>query len=156
MDQKYKKILFPYINKDESVSWVVEFPDLPGCSAVGATEEEALLQAKDASELWLEEYYEQHNSYPVPRETRNEYSGKFMVRLPKSLHKSLVLEAEEEGVSLNSMVNTLLAQKFGERKAQRTINITINQPEQTNGKKSNRDEYRENSNAKIVVFPSAI
>ena len=156
MDQKYKKVLFPYSNKDGSVSWVVEFPDMPGCSAVGATEEEALLQAKDASELWLEEYFEQHNSYPVPRETSNEYSGKFMVRLPKSLHKKLVWEAEEEGVSLNSLVNTLLAHNFGERKAQHTINITINQPEQKDGKKSDRNEYRENRNAKFISFPHAI
>ena len=36
-------------------------------------------------------------------------SGKFLVRLPKSLHASLVREAEAEGVSLNQLVATRLA-----------------------------------------------
>jgi len=36
-------------------------------------------------------------------------SGKFMVRLPKSLHAALAREAAEEGVSLNQLVVTKLA-----------------------------------------------
>lgn len=36
-------------------------------------------------------------------------SGKFVVRLPRSLHAALVAEAEEEGVSLNQLVVTKLA-----------------------------------------------
>lgn len=35
---------------------------------------------------------------------RREYSGKFNVRLPKSLHAALANEAEAEGVSLNQLV----------------------------------------------------
>ena len=40
---------------------------------------------------------------------RREYSGKFNVRVPKSLHASLVSEAEAEGVSLNQLIVTKLA-----------------------------------------------
>jgi predicted HicB family RNase H-like nuclease len=40
---------------------------------------------------------------------RREYSGKFNVRVPKSLHASLASEAEAEGVSLNQLVVTKLA-----------------------------------------------
>ncbi len=36
-------------------------------------------------------------------------SGKFMVRLPRSLHAALEREAAEEGVSLNQLVVTKLA-----------------------------------------------
>ena len=36
-------------------------------------------------------------------------SGRFMVRLPKSLHAALEREAKEEGVSLNQLVVTKLA-----------------------------------------------
>jgi predicted HicB family RNase H-like nuclease len=36
-------------------------------------------------------------------------SGKFMVRLPRSLHAALDAEAKEEGVSLNQLVVTKLA-----------------------------------------------
>jgi hypothetical protein len=38
-----------------------------------------------------------------------EFSGKFDIRIPKSLHAALVSEAEVEGVSLNQLVLTKLA-----------------------------------------------
>jgi hypothetical protein len=40
---------------------------------------------------------------------RREYSGKFNVRIPKSLHAALAREAEAEGVSLNQLVVAKLA-----------------------------------------------
>src|SRR5947209_1684916 len=40
---------------------------------------------------------------------RREYSGKFNVRVPKSLHAALASEAEAEGVSLNQLIVTKLA-----------------------------------------------
>jgi predicted HicB family RNase H-like nuclease len=46
------------------------------------------------------------DSLPEPgvRPSRQEYSGKFVVRVPKSLHAALAAEAEAEGVSLNQLV----------------------------------------------------
>jgi HicB family len=40
---------------------------------------------------------------------RREFSGKFNVRIPKSLHAALVNEAEAEAVSLNQLVLAKLA-----------------------------------------------
>jgi hypothetical protein len=40
---------------------------------------------------------------------RREYSGRFNVRVPKSLHAALASEAEAEGVSLNQLVVAKLA-----------------------------------------------
>ena len=40
---------------------------------------------------------------------RRDYSGKFNVRVPKSLHAALASEAEAEGVSLNQLVLAKLA-----------------------------------------------
>lgn len=37
------------------------------------------------------------------------FSGKFTVRLPKSLHQALVARAEREGVSLNLFVTNALS-----------------------------------------------
>jgi hypothetical protein len=45
---------------------------------------------------------------PVAPQER-EFSGKFNVRVPKSLHAALVSEAEAEGVSLNQLVVAKLA-----------------------------------------------
>lgn len=51
------------------------------------------------------------DSLPEPdvRSSRAEYSGKFVVRVPKSLHAALVAEAEREGISLNQLVVVKLA-----------------------------------------------
>ena len=51
------------------------------------------------------------DSFPEPdvRSSREEYSGKFVVRVPKSLHAALAAEAETEGVSLNQLVVVKLA-----------------------------------------------
>jgi predicted HicB family RNase H-like nuclease len=46
---------------------------------------------------------------PAVGPQRREYSGKFNVRVPKSLHAALASEAEVEGVSLNQLVVAKLA-----------------------------------------------
>jgi hypothetical protein len=46
---------------------------------------------------------------PVVGPQRREYSGKFNVRVPKSLHAALASEAAAEGVSLNQLVVAKLA-----------------------------------------------
>ena len=46
---------------------------------------------------------------PAVGPQRREYSGKFNVRIPKSLHAALASEADSEGVSLNQLVLAKLA-----------------------------------------------
>ena len=46
---------------------------------------------------------------PKVEPRRREFSGKFNVRIPKSLHAALAQEAEAEGVSLNQLVLAKLA-----------------------------------------------
>ena len=46
---------------------------------------------------------------------RREYSGKFNVRIPRSLHAALASEAEAEGVSLNQLVMAKLALRLQAR-----------------------------------------
>jgi predicted HicB family RNase H-like nuclease len=48
-----------------------------------------------------------HEPVPQPVLSRR-YSGKFMVRVPPEVHRKLVLEAAEEGVSLNRVVSSKL------------------------------------------------
>ena len=55
-----------------------------------------------------------HSSKAAPRAVRGDdnymkFSGKFTVRLPKSLHQALVDRAEKEGVSLNLFVTNALS-----------------------------------------------
>lgn len=61
-------------------------------------------------------------SLPMPHETEGPGdgpSGKFMVRVPRSLHAALQAEAEAEGVSLNQLVVAKLSVSLGDRANQR-------------------------------------
>ena len=94
---------------DPDGGYVAVFPDLPGCMTQGETLEEAIEMAQDARIGWLEcEYDTDPNDIPMPSYPV-EYSGRFNVRIPKSLHHLLADAAERDGVSLNQYVVMLLA-----------------------------------------------
>src|SRR5690348_13634116 len=109
--REYRPV-FRRLSEDEGGGWLVEFPDLPGCMADGETTEEALTAAKDAAAAWIAAAEEDGRPIPEPS-TDSVYSGKWVQRVPKSLHAQLVGRAREEGVSLNSLVMSVLAQAVG-------------------------------------------
>ena len=74
--------------------------ELDGCQSDGDTHEEALESLREAMEGYLEVKLERGDHIPEPMPDGG-YSGKFLLRLPKSLHYRLAIEAEKEGVSLN-------------------------------------------------------
>ena len=77
--------------------------ELDGCQSTGDTLEELYQNLNEAMEGYLE--VKQENNLPIPiPETSNNYSGKFTVRLPKTLHQKLAIEADKEGISLNQLV----------------------------------------------------
>ncbi len=73
----------------------------------GDTPEEAVEMIQDAMRGWLEISLEEGHIIPEPRPEES-YSGKFVVRVPRSLHRRLVEEAERESVSLNQYINMVL------------------------------------------------
>lgn len=82
--------------------------ELDGCQSTGDTLEELYENLNEAMEGYLEVKLENNLRIPVPEITES-YSGKFVVRLPKSLHQRLAIEANKEGVSLNQLVLYKLA-----------------------------------------------
>ena len=82
-------------------------PDLPGCFSVGETPEEALAMVEDARRLWIETAYAKGQKIPLPASERG-YSGRVLLRMPRSLHRRLAEGAKREGVSLNQYVVALL------------------------------------------------
>jgi len=88
--------------------WFVCVKELPGCMSQGDTAPEALEMIQDAMRVWIELGLENGDHIPEPRPDEA-YSGKFVVRVPKSLHRRLVEQAEAEGVSLNQYINVALA-----------------------------------------------
>jgi hypothetical protein len=73
-----------------------------------ATNKERAAFAKTDESRQIDELVDSLPEPPVTPQ-RREYSGKFNVRLPKSLHAALANEAEAEGVSLNQLVLAKLA-----------------------------------------------
>ena len=88
---------------DEDDAWIAVVPDLPGCMADGATEQEALREAAVAVKLWLSVSRKMGHAIPEPTGSKTP-SGKFVARVPKSLHRQLQLDAKRENVSLNQLV----------------------------------------------------
>ena len=99
MKLPYTFTLTPII--DESGSYYfAKVLELDGCMSDGATKEEALSNLMDAMEGWLEVGIDHNDVIPEPTPV-DEYSGKFTLRIPKSLHYKLTQKAQQEGVSLN-------------------------------------------------------
>lgn len=96
------------IMSGEHGHFVVRYPDLPGCITQVERMEDAIPAAREILTGWLEIALEDGQTVPLPQQ-KEEYSGKFLVRMPKSLHRALAVAAEGEGVSLNAYVTTLLA-----------------------------------------------
>ena len=110
-DLKYPAAIRP-LSENEGGGYMIEFPDLPGCVADGETIEEAIESAKDALDAWLKTAEEFGDEIPEPTLPIN-FSGRWQLRIPKSLHAALVLRAKQEGVSLNTLATILLAQSVG-------------------------------------------
>lgn len=93
-------------------TWFATIVELPGCMTEGDAEGEALKNLSDAMEAWISSALEDGDPIPEPMNVEG-YSGKFVVRVAKSLHRDLARRAGVEGVSLNQYVATILAEKLG-------------------------------------------
>lgn len=88
----------------EFVGLVAEFPSL---SWLAATPQDAIAGVSVLVDQVLEDM--QANGEPIPQSmTERSYSGRFVCRVSPSLHRDLAIEAAEEGVSLNHLVNKKL------------------------------------------------
>lgn len=103
------------LSKEEGGGYAVTFPDLPGCRSDGDTPEQALANGREALADWLAVAQEFGDDVPPPFSS---VSGKFVQRVPKSLHRQLVDRAKSEGVSLNTLVVSLVAEGMGRRQVQ--------------------------------------
>ena len=92
----------------EGGGYLASAVELPGCFATGETQTEALEELRDAIRSWVRTAREFGDEVPPPA-SQHPYSGKFVIRVPASLHRSLALRASVEGVSLNQLVSTLLS-----------------------------------------------
>ena len=97
---------------DDGGGFLIEFPDLPGCMSDGETVEEAIANGSDAVQCWITVAKEKGREVPDPGEIENQ-SGKWVQRVPRSLHARLTKQAKREHVSLNTLVVSILSESLG-------------------------------------------
>jgi len=110
---KYSALIRP-LSKEEGGGYLIEIPELPGCMADAETVEEAFVEAENAIESWIQTAKEFGDPIPDPSISKR-YSGQWRLRVPKSLHAALALRAKREGVSLNLLSATILAEGLEHR-----------------------------------------
>jgi antitoxin HicB len=110
----YKVNLYK-LSEEQGDGWGAEVEELKGCFADGETPDEAVTNLKEVVEEWVGILKIDGTPLPQPVLLRENdaYSGKFTVRVPKSLHRLISERAEQEEVSLNQLINSILAYNLG-------------------------------------------
>lgn len=91
-------------------NYFAEFPELPGAMTWAPTLSELEAMIEDAKLAYIEDLLEDGEEVPEPREIKD-YSGSIRLRIPKSVHRRLALEADKENVSLNTLMVSKLSGK---------------------------------------------
>jgi predicted HicB family RNase H-like nuclease len=89
----------------EHVGLCAEFPSL---SWLAATPEKALAGIRKVVREAVVEMETAGEPVPAPLAEKH-FSGEFRVRIPPHLHRSLAVEAAEQGISLNRLASAKLA-----------------------------------------------
>lgn len=89
----------------EHIGLCLEFP---GLSWLARTPEAALRGIRKIVGESVADMEKNGEPVPAPLASRS-FSGKFIVRIPPSVHRELVLKAAEERVSLNRIVSAKLS-----------------------------------------------
>jgi len=111
MSLPYRTILY----RDEDADVIARIDELPGCIAHGKDEADALTNLASMKRLWLADCLEAGETVPEPETPGPLPSGKWVQRVPRSLHRRLAQAAKREGVSLNQLVTSMLSRQLGAR-----------------------------------------
>ncbi len=119
------------IKGDDNGEFFTTVEDLPGCMTTAPSQEEALAAIEEAKLRWLKAALKSGVQINEPiRESK--YSGKILVRTHPDLHRALVKEADEAGVSLNLYLNILIMQN------RRIMTGKIEKPAKSGDKRSRK------------------
>jgi len=108
------------IPDEDGGGYLITFPDFPGCMADGQTEAQAVENGREAFAAAVSALADMGRDIPAPAFIPGdmaafEASGKFLARVPKSIHARLAMRARAEDVSLNTLVLTFLAEGLSRR-----------------------------------------
>jgi len=111
---------------DEDNGFIATIPELPGVSAFGETQKEAVSEIQIAAQAYLASLRDSGKKLPPP-EKLVPYSGQLRLRMPKGLHGRLAAWAKKEGISLNTYLLHLLSQNHSRRETIAELADIVNQ-----------------------------
>ena len=115
-----KRIEYPFeirpLSTEEGGGFLISYPDFSDCISDGASVEEAIVNGRDALKSTIAALKAKELPVPAPN-GGSVASVKFVARVPKTVHAQLATRAKAEGVSLNSLVLTFIADGLGRRES---------------------------------------
>jgi len=115
----YMKLSYTVVMRlDEEGDVIAEIQELPGCVAHGRDPSEAWKNLRDVQQAWIEDCLESGETVPEPEPEEDLPSGKWVQRVPRTLHKRLGEFAKSENVSLNQLVTSMLSASVMARSVQ--------------------------------------
>lgn len=100
------------LSADEGGGFLISYPDFAECIADGETIDEAIENGRHALRATVAALKAKGHPIPAPKGGAIA-SGRFVARVPKSIHARLTARSRAEGVSLNALVLTFIAQGLG-------------------------------------------
>ena len=104
----------------EGGGWLITWPDLPGCMSDGETPQEAIENGKQAFAAWSSVHTRDLKKAMPKAAAAATRPARFVLRAPRSLHARLVERAREEGVSLNTLVISFIAESLGKTRTRKS------------------------------------
>ena len=105
MTLPYTVILKP----DEDGDYIARILELEGCLSHGETPEEAISLLNEVKELWIADALDAGHQVPEPKADEELPSGRWLQRVPRTLHKQLIEMAKKEKTSLNQLCVSIMA-----------------------------------------------
>jgi antitoxin HicB len=113
---EYPAVIRP-LSAEEGAGYLIEYPDLPGCRSDGETIAETIANGADAIACWIAAMKADGRVVPAPGSSTSGKaavaSGKWVQRVPVTVHARLKACADAEGVSLNALVTSFISAAIG-------------------------------------------
>lgn len=108
----YEVRIVPKKDCDGLTYWTAFYPAIKAVVGGGDTPEEAIKEAQENLDVYLE--YLKEEKRQLPQEyIENKFSGNIALRVPKSTHQKLSELSEDEGMSVNSLINCAIDRFLG-------------------------------------------
>ena len=122
--KNYEIRVIPKKDAQGRTYWTAFFPAIDGCIGGGDTAEDAIKEAEENLDIFLEYLKDEGELIPSEYEENN-YSGKIALRTSKTTHRKLTQISNEEGISINMLINNAIESYIGKSEYSRDFDKKI-------------------------------